>query len=219
MALRFILFWVKIPDRWKECFVGAEEYLILKSKRNILFLFSDCKDYIIMFCGYDKFIYTVCYHPWFSPLIFFHFYLPPHNSLQIIEKSCEVGIGDVLADAVGDILGHDYMIWLNSLNPSFTCSIELAINAIPPFAIFSSRNFLWTTAWWYLFRVAFDRFLLSACLNCSSSSSIGLSKNDISLGCFTSIAKYLHWWHPMISDIHGLANADLRGRYILSFGS
>lgn len=46
-----------------------------------------------------------------------------------------------------------------------------------------------------------------------------LSKNFISLGFFTSIAKYFHEWHPMISDIPVLANDDFLFLYIHLFES
>jgi hypothetical protein len=32
--------------------------------------------------------------------------IPPHDSLEIIEKSCEIRIGDVMAAAVWYIFGH-----------------------------------------------------------------------------------------------------------------
>lgn len=99
-----------------------------------------------------------------------------------------------------------------------TSSILLAKNAIPHACITSSRYFLWSTAWWYLLSVEEDILRIWAFIQSSMSSLSVLSKNFISLGFFTSIAKYLPSIHPIISDIPGFANADFLLWYIPFFG-
>lgn len=109
------------------------------------------------------------------------------------------------------------MIWFLA-NLSCTSSILLAKNAIPHALIVSSRYFRWSTAWWYLLSVEEDILRIWAFIHSSMSSLIGLSKNFISLGFFTSMAKCLPSMHPSISDIPGFANADFRFWYIPFFG-
>lgn len=112
----------------------------------------------------------------------------------------------------------------NIRNFSIHSSIEDAKNAIPHSFDFPSRNILCSTACLYFFS---DTSLsshrahdISACRSRSLRSSIVRSKNDISLGFFTSIAKYLPFGiHPMISAIPGLICRLFLCRYIPRFAS
>ena len=147
-------------------------------------------------------------------------YIPSHNSFAEIEKSCEFWIFYFVSLAVGEISFHIYCLMSIPCFWKFmtTSSMLDAKNPTPFASITSSRNFLWSTACEYFLRVVPASHRLCASMNASMSSLSVLSKNFISLGFFTSIAKYRPSIHPIISEIPGFANADFRLWYIPFFG-
>ena len=142
-------------------------------------------------------------------------YIPPHNSLAIVEESrrsgsllCFVGYG-----IYWDIL----FLWVFRTFGSLWRLHLCLMRWIRSLVILSRhRYFLWSIACEYFLRLAFES---SPCASMVLPWVLWVFyQKFISLGFFTSIAKYRPSIHPIISEIPGFAKADFRFWYIPFFG-